>query len=141
VPAHGIAVSVLCNALDSAPGLWLDGILHILSRFKLEGAPTAKVRDWTGRWWGGWGAVDLVPMGDKVVVAAPGMATPFLKVSELAVTGRDKARIVQAGAYASYGEPVQRIRSKNGKVTAIHASSGRMLSEAALARELTARYD
>lgn len=141
VAAHDIAVSVLCNALDSPPGVWLDGILHILARFERDGAPTAKVKDWTGRWWGGFGPIDLVPIGNKVLVAGPAMATPFLKATELAVMGRDKARISQAGAYASFGEAVRRIRDKRGKVTAVQAASGRMLSEAALARDLMARYD
>ena len=79
-------------------------------------------------------------MGDKVLLAIPAMATPFLKVPELTVTGRDKARIAQAGAFGNYGEPVQRIR-KGGKVAEIRVASGRLTTEAMLARELKARYD
>ncbi len=141
VPAHGIAVAVLSNALDGMPGLWLDGVLHILARFKKEGAPAAKVKSWSGRWWSGWGATDLVPMGDKVLLALPGMAMPFLKVAELAVGGRDTARIAQAGSFGSYGEPVRRIRNKRGTVSELRVASGRIVTESALARELAARYD
>ena len=141
VPAHDIAVSVLTNAADGMPALWLDGILHILARFQAEGAPTAKVADWTGRWWSVWGATDLVPMSDKVLLAMPAMATPFLKVAELAVTAKDKARIAQAGAFGNYGEPVRRVRNKSGKITEVQAASGRLVPETVLARELAAQYD
>ena len=140
VPAHGIAISVLINAADGIPALWSDGILHILSTFQKHGAPSAKTRDWTGRWWSVWGATDLVAMGDKVLCAMPGLATPFLKVSELDVTGKDKARIAQAGAFGNYGEPVERVR-KSGKVSEIKLGPGRLVTEAALKKELVARYE
>ncbi len=140
VPRHDIAISVLTNAADAIPALWSDGILHILSRFKAEGAPTARTKDWTGRWWSLWGASDFVPMGGKVLMAVPAMATPFLKVPELTVTGRDRARIAQSGAFGNYGEPVRRIR-RNGKVAEIRVASGRLTPEAALARALKAQYD
>jgi CubicO group peptidase (beta-lactamase class C family) len=141
VPKHDIAVSLLTNAADAAPALWSDGVLHILSRFEKEGAPSAKTKDWTGRWWSVWGASDLVPMGDKVLMAMPALASPFLKVSELAVTGRDTARIAQAGAFGNYGEPVRRVRGKAGKVTAIRVASGKLVPEATLARELKTQFD
>ena len=86
-----------------------------------------------------WGATDLVAMGDKVLCAMPGLATPFLKVSELDVTGKDKARIAQAGAFGNYGEPVERVR-KNGKVSEIKFGPGRLLAEDALKKETIARY-
>ncbi len=140
VPKHDIAISLLTNAADAVPAVWSDGVLHILSRFEKEGAPSAKTRDWSGRWWSIWGATDLVAMGDKVLLALPGAATPFLKVGELAVTGRDKAKIAQSGAFGSYGEPVRRERDKRGKVRAVKIASGRLEPERVLAKELIARY-
>jgi CubicO group peptidase (beta-lactamase class C family) len=140
VPRQDLAISVLSNAADGVPALWSDGVLSILSRFKAEGAPTPKTKDWAGRWWSVWGATDFVPMGDKVLMAVPAMPAPFLKVPELTVTGRDKARIAQAGAFGNYGEPVRRVRGRNGKVAEIRAASGSLVPEAALAKELTLRY-
>jgi CubicO group peptidase (beta-lactamase class C family) len=139
VPKHEIAVSLLMNALDATPAVWSDGALHILSRFQKEGAPTRKTRDWTGRWWSLWGATDLVPMGDKVLMATPALPTPFQKVAELAITGRDSGKIALAGAFGSHGEPVRRVR-KNGKVVEVRPASGRLVSEAALASETRKRY-
>jgi CubicO group peptidase (beta-lactamase class C family) len=141
VPAQGIAISLLTNAADGVPQIWVDGVLHILARFQAEGAPSRKTADWTGRWWSAWGATDLVPMGDKVLLAIPGMATPFLKVTELAVTGKDKARIAQAGSFGNFAEPARRTRDKNGKVAEVRVASGRMVSERTLAKELVARYE
>ncbi|MEI9886161.1 MAG: serine hydrolase domain-containing protein [Rhizomicrobium sp.] len=140
VPAHGITVSLLTNAADGVPALWSDGVLHILSTFHKHGAPDAKTRDWTGRWWSIWGATDLVPMGEKVLCALPALATPFLKVSELAVTGKDEARIALAGAFGNYGEPASLLR-KNGKVGEVRLAAARLVREAALKKELLARYD
>ena len=140
LPVQELAISVLCNAADGPPQIWADGIIHILARFAAEGAPSGAARGWNGRWWSAWGASDLVPMGNKVVVALPAMATPFLKVSEITVTGKDKGRISQAGSFGNYGEPVRRVRDGRGKVKAVRLASGRMLSEKDLAKELSARY-
>ena len=43
-----------------------------------RGAPQRRVRDWTGRWWSLWGAVDLVPIGNLVMVANPHCINPFM---------------------------------------------------------------
>jgi CubicO group peptidase (beta-lactamase class C family) len=139
IPALDLTVSVLMNAADSAPAVWSDGVLHILARFAKDGAPTAKTKDWTGRWWSLWGATDLVPVGDTVLLAVPGLALPLLKVGELTVTGRDTAKITQSGAFGSYGEAASRKR-KNGKVSEVKIASGRLVPEAVLTKELNGRY-
>ena len=140
VPSQDLAISVLTNAVDGMAHAWLDGALHILRRFQAAGHPTAAAADWSGRWWSVWGAQDLVPMGDKVLLAAPNQPDPFLNVPELALTGPDTARIAQAGAFASYGEPVRRVRGRAGRVTELRIAGSAALPEAALATELLARY-
>ena len=64
-----------------------------------NGAPSRKVKDWTGRWWSLWGATDLVPMGDKVLMAGPGFFNPLIDASEIAITGRNTGRIALANGY------------------------------------------
>jgi hypothetical protein len=140
VPAQELTISVLTNAVDGMADAWLEGTLHILKRFEAEGAPVTATADWSGRWWSVWGATDLVAMGDKVLLAAPGMTNPFLKVTELKVAGADNARIVRAGAFDHFGEPVRRVRGKGGKVTELHIAGSKLVPEAALAKELAARY-
>lgn len=140
VPEVRLSISVLTNAADGLSGPWLDGALAILKRFKDEGAPDPKLADWSGRWWSVWGPNDLVPAGQKVLVAVPGLANPVAKATELTVHG-DAATISQAGAFASYGEPARLLRGADGKVTGVMLAGGRLIGEAELAAELTARYD
>jgi CubicO group peptidase (beta-lactamase class C family) len=140
VPAKDLAVSVLTNAVDGPAETWMDGALQILKRFETGGAPSGKVGDWSGRWWSSWGPTDLVRVGERVLLASPGLANPFLKVPEAVIERADEARIVEAGGFGSYGEPVRLVRSKRGKVTSIWVGSGEMLPEAALRADLLERY-
>src|SRR5271167_281064 len=73
LPEPALAISLVTNGVDGPAGPWLDGVIHILACFAKHGAPSDKVREWTGRWWSLWGAVDLVPMGETVVVATPSL--------------------------------------------------------------------
>ncbi len=138
--SQGITVSVLTNAADGWSHQWLEGMVHILKRFEQAGAPAPDVADWSGRWWSVWGANDFVPVGNRVLVAAPGLLRPMLKVPEIELTGSDEGRIVTSGAFGSYGEPVRRIRQKSGKVASVRFAGMTLLTEAALAKELTEKY-
>jgi CubicO group peptidase (beta-lactamase class C family) len=60
IPACDLTITVLTNSIDGWAYLWLDGAMHILRGFAARGAPSRRVRDWTGRWWSMWGAVDLI---------------------------------------------------------------------------------
>jgi CubicO group peptidase (beta-lactamase class C family) len=140
VPAEQLTVSVLTNAADGPAQSWAEGALHILQRFAKLGAPASELADWRGRWWGLWGAVDLVAIGDRVLVATPGLANPLLDASEITVTGKDEGRIALAGSFAHHGEPARLDRGADGAVTALSIGGGRLLPEAALAAELAARY-
>jgi hypothetical protein len=140
VPERRLTVSVLTNAVDGWAHPWLEGVLHVLRVFAKNGPPSRPVADWSGRWWTLWGALDLVPMDNKVLVAAPVMWRPFDAASEIKVTGRDKAVIALAGGYASHGEPVRRIRRKDGKVTAIWLGGDEVRPESQVVKEMQGRY-
>ncbi len=141
VPAQGLAVSVLTNSVDGMAHPWLDGVLNILKRFADGGRPTRRAAGWAGRWWSPGGAIDLVPVGNKVLVATPGFIPPLAYAPELEITGRDTARIALSGGFGSHGEPVRRVRNKAGRVSEVWLASGKLLPEARVARELVARYD
>jgi CubicO group peptidase (beta-lactamase class C family) len=140
IPEHDLTLAVLTNAIDGWAGLWVDGAMHILRAFSQHGAPSRKARDWTGRWWSVWGAVDLVPMGNKVLVVGPGFINPIGDAGELEITGRDQGRIAVADGYSSYGERVRRVRDRAGKVTEVWLAASKMLPEAKVAKEMQARY-
>ncbi len=140
IPSQKLTVSVLTNAADGNPALLLEGVVHILRAFQKHGAPDKAVAGWTGRWWSLWDAVDLVPMGSTVFVAVPGQANPFADVSELEVTGADAAVIRKSGGFGSHGEAARLVRGRGGKVASVVYAGGKLVDEAAIGKELRARY-
>ena len=140
LPTQDLTISVLTNAIDGAAGLWVDGAIQILQAFARNGAPTRRVRQWGGRWWSLWGAVDLLPMGNKVMVAAPGVVNPLLDAGEIEITGRTAGRIALANGYGSHGERVRCVRARSGRIVEMWLGATQYLPAARVAREMTARY-
>jgi CubicO group peptidase (beta-lactamase class C family) len=140
VPEAGLAVSVLVNASDGAADFWADGVLQVLRASWWRGAPAEAVRGWRGRWWTIGGAVDLLPMGERVVVATPAFFNPMLDLSEIEVTGPDEGRISLAPGFGSHGEPVRLVRDPAGEAVEFRIGGMRFLREAALRAEMAARH-
>lgn len=140
LPGRSVAISVVTNAIDGMANQWSDGVIHILRAFERHGGPSARTRDWSGRWWTAWTAVDLVPTRERVLVAVPALPAPFTDASEIEITGRDRGRIALANGFASHGEEVRRLRSSGGAVTALQLAGAQLRSEARTKTELLARY-
>jgi D-alanyl-D-alanine carboxypeptidase len=140
LPEPALAVSLVTNAVDGPTDRWSEGAINILASFAKRGAPTSEVRDWTGRWWSPWGVVDLVPMGGKVMIAAPSLPNPFTDASEISVAGADCGCISFAAGSAHHGEDVRRLRGRDGNVDEVWLGGVRFLLEAKLAAELDQRY-
>ncbi len=141
LPDQDLTISVLTNAADGWAGPWLDGATHIFQTFARHGAPSRQVKDWTGRWWSLGGAVDLVPMGDRVMVANPAMWLPFLKASEIEASSRTEGRFAMSGGYGSFGEPVRCKRKKSGEISGLWLAASELVPEADLAKEMIRRYE
>ena len=141
VPAQGLTVSVLTNAADGASHGWVDGALHILRGCAQLGAPSRRAARWSGRWWSLWGAIDLLPVDGKVLVANPAQLNPLQDAIELEVDGPAHGRIALAGGFGSQGEPVHMERDAHGRPRALWLGGTRLQPEAAIAKELAARYD
>jgi len=140
LPRRELTISVLTNAIDGWAAQWVDGSVHILRAYAQNGPPTRRVKDWSGRWWSLWGALDLVPMGGKVLALAPGFVNPLLDASEIEITGRDSGRIALANGYGSHGEAVRCVRGKSGRIVEIWLAAGKFLPAGRVAREMEARY-
>ena len=140
VPDWGVTVSILTNAVDGPANAWLEGVLEILGVFAARGAPSPATAGWAGRWWSLWGAVDTVPVGDRVLVAAPALSLPFTDASEIETTAPDAGRIALASGMASHGEPVRLVRPGPGVSERLHLGGTDLLPEAALKAELAQRY-
>lgn len=141
VPDQALAVSVLTNASDGKCQDWVNGVLGILQRFHNTPLPAQRNLDWSGRWWSIWGPVDLVAIGERVVLASPDLADPLLKATECQIVGPDEARIVEASAFGNYGETVKLVRGEDGSVAAVQIAQLKWVLEADLQRELMERYD
>jgi hypothetical protein len=132
---------VLTNAADGYADVWVDGALRILQAFARHGAPSRRVNGWTGRWWTYRDAIDLVPMGDKVLVAMPANFNPLMDARELEVRGKDKGWVKLADGFANQGESVRLVRNRRGAVDEVWLGGISFVSEAKVAKEMAARYE
>jgi CubicO group peptidase (beta-lactamase class C family) len=139
-PDSAVTVSIVTNAVDAPTDRWLEGVVHILACFAKHGASANEARDWAGRWWALLGAIDLVPMGGKVVIAVPSLPNPFMDASEISITGEDRGRVTLASGLARHGEEVRRIRESNGELAEVWLGDTRFLPEPQLVAELEKRY-
>lgn len=140
LPDENITISVLTNSIDGPAGPWVDGVIHILKRFAAAGRPSDRATAWAGRWWSLWGDFDLVPMGERVLVAAPALGMPFTGASEIEIDSETTGQIAAAGAFGSYGEPVRCERAADGSITRLWVAGTEGVTEEALAREMRERY-
>ncbi len=139
LPSLGITVSILVNAVDGPADGWIDGVVQILDRFAKAGPPTMAVAEWTGRWWNAWGVVDLVPLGEVVLLASPDSTTPFSDAPEVAVSSRDHGWIKTASGFGSFGEDVVRTMGVDGTPVSITIAGEKHVSETTLIRNHSVR--
>ncbi|WP_119168522.1 serine hydrolase domain-containing protein [Algihabitans albus] len=136
LPGRDLCLSLCTNAVDGLANLWAGGAVQILRTFATHGGPSKKTQGWSGRWWGLWGACDLVAMKNHVKIATPAGVNPFLDASEIAVTGPDKGRIRLAGGLQSPGEGARLLRGPDGAIREVWIGGVQLLSEAAMSRDL-----
>ncbi|KAI9002151.1 beta-lactamase/transpeptidase-like protein [Hyaloraphidium curvatum] len=143
-PEPGITVSAAVNSLDGKPDELCTGVLSILARCRKGGkAQWEGAEDWAGTWWSIWRAAELVPLaGGKIVVASPAAADPMDEATEIEVDNGagDVGRIVEAGGYASFGEPARLVRDQDGKVVEMWLGGGRYVREDKMKAELLGKY-
>jgi CubicO group peptidase (beta-lactamase class C family) len=140
VPDRNLTLSVLTNASDGLAWPWLDGMLHVARALAKKGEPTEDVRGWTGRWWSVEGAIDLLPAGNRVLVAAPAFLNPVVDAPEIEVTGPDEGRVALAAGYAHHGEPVRLLRDETGTPIEFWAQGTRLATEDVVAKDMQDLY-
>jgi D-alanyl-D-alanine carboxypeptidase len=140
VPFQRLAVSVCFHATDAEAQGVTENALRIFQTFAAHGPATKKTAGWTGRFWSLWGAVDLVPMGGKVVIGLPNQGNPFAEATELTPTGPDEARITAATGYGSYGQTARLVLNRKGEAVELILGGSRLTRQAEAAAEAEARY-
>lgn len=140
LPDIDVTISILTNAIDGPAVAWMEALIRIVRRFKEAGAPTADAADWNGRWWNMWGAVDVVAQGDKVVTFNPAFDMPFMEISEIALTDKDRGTILRGPGIDRPGEPARRVRDANGQVVMVQLGGAGFVSESAARLDVEQRY-
>lgn len=140
VPTQGLAISIIVNTVDMAPIALVDGVISILRACALKGAATAVTLPWSGRFWSIWGAVDLLPVGDRVLVMQPAQQAPLLDAIELIDVGETTARIGKAHGFSSHGEGARIELDADGQPRALWLGGSRLLPEAAMTAEVRQRF-
>ena len=140
LPGRELCLSVLTNATDGLAEAWSEGAIEILKTFATNPPPSVRTRAWTGRWWSLWETVDLVALGNRVVVASPGLLNPFSGADEIAVTGKDRGTISLADGYGRHGEAARLVRGRDGRVQEVWLGGARLVSEARAKAEMKRKY-
>jgi D-alanyl-D-alanine carboxypeptidase len=140
VPAQGLAISIIVNTVDMSPLPLVDGVISILRACALNGAATTVTSTWSGRFWSIWGAVDLLPVGDRVLVTQPAQSSPLLDAVELIDVGETAARIGKAHGFSSHGEAARLELDADGRPVALWLGGSRLLPEAVMASEVRQRF-
>ncbi len=126
-PATRLAVSVGVNAVDGPALALARGVLRLVELATTgEPDPAAAVpgalERFTGRFASLWGVMDVVRLGDRLVVVDPAADAPGPS-AELRVEGDDRLRVTAAPGYAAPGEAL-RYRFEDGAVVSVLAAGG-----------------
>lgn len=131
IEANGISIAIVTNAVDGFANAWVDGIIAIFNIFEKHGKPDARLSDWSARAWSLWGAIDLVPVGNKVLTTDPAGLRPFADHGEITVKEDGSAEISRANGFAGFGEPVRRRFSPDGTLRQILLGGNGFLADPA----------
>ena len=140
LPGRGISFAVLTNADDGLAESWADGVVRILRTFAGNPLPGRRARSWTGRWWSMGEAADLVPFGNRVLVAQPHQLDPFASADEITLADEDRGAITRAGGYGIHGETARLERGRDGKVREVWFGGFRWVGERRYRAELRRKY-
>ncbi len=133
-PAQRLVVSLMTNGYNVSVDVLQAGIWSILDRFEdrgsgAQGAASAPLAAYGGRFFTPAGAVDLVPLGDVIYVAAPGKARPFEKCGEIRRGADGVFRLAEDGGLGRYGETVDFTFAGDGRLERVALGGFPLLRE------------
>jgi CubicO group peptidase (beta-lactamase class C family) len=140
VPGLGVTISLIVNAPDIVPASIVDGLIAILAAYKDKGPAAPNLAAWSGRWWSGWGAVDLLAMGRTIAVAVPTQLNPFTDASEIIGISGDRGVIGTATGFTNHRETARLERDPSGAVARLWLGGIRYGRETDIAEAVTAKY-
>ncbi len=132
-PGDGIAVSVLTSAIDGPAHELSSGVLALLDaalvtpsrRTLVAGSrPLGDTSGFEGRYAATWGVLDVVRLGDRLVMTSPGGPDPVADVDVVEVVDDDTLRICEGDGFGAVGELVRFERDPAGAVVRVRAGGG-----------------
>ncbi len=141
LPGRELCLSVLTNAIDGMAEKWSDGLMNILRTFATNSVAKARTGAWKGRWWSLGDVVDLVPFGERVLIASPDQLDPFAAADEIRVTAKDLGVISLSGGYGIHGEIARLVRGGDGSVREVWLGGDQWISERRMVARMKRKYD
>lgn len=130
-PAGAVALSVFTNAIDGPAGSLADGVIKLIAAAGEEasadeacGLSEDATSRFCGRFASLWGVVDLVRIGDRLMLVPPSAEDPTESPTVVVPDGEDRLRVVRAGGYGGYGEQLRFSFAPDGSVESISGPSG-----------------
>ncbi len=120
-PETGLSVSVIGNCVDFPVGLIIQGIYSVLLHFLKSSAPkrlqagSKQIRDFNGRYYSLWGALDITAVQRVLTLHNPDQWQPFMGAYQLKPVSNQTLRIQGKDDYGSIGEDIQLKRSGKSK--------------------------
>ncbi|HSX52925.1 MAG TPA: serine hydrolase domain-containing protein [Patescibacteria group bacterium] len=126
-----LVVTSLTNANEGVAKKATTGILSIIDTFQQdtpEKSKTGDIKAFAGRFYGTWGATDVIAVGNKLMAIEPtGWNDDFEQCQKLSVVDSKTLKIDEAGGYDSPGEIVNYEFGTNGKAKTITYAGTKML--------------
>jgi CubicO group peptidase (beta-lactamase class C family) len=125
-PADGLTVVALTNAIDGPARELVVGTVKLVDAALAaaeepadeDAQPDADLAAYTGRFGAIWGVTDIVDLGGRLRLVAPGQPDPTVAMEKLSVVDADTLEIAEAPGYASPGERVRYVR-RDGRIVKV----------------------
>jgi CubicO group peptidase (beta-lactamase class C family) len=117
LPERDLAISVCTNAVDGKAHAWVDAAVSVIvamANFADKEDASSSADGWTGRWWNLWGVVDLLRIGEVVLLASPEATQPLDHCPRVRLLDRDVGLIEEASSFHHFGEHVRLERDLDG---------------------------
>lgn len=125
-PGTGLVISVLTNAIDGpaqelAHGLvkLVDATLTPRAEVPAPPADAPPLDEFSGRFAGLWGVLDVVELGGRLVLVRPTQPDPLHGMEELQVVDAGTLRVAAQPGFGAAGELMPLVRDDAGRVVAL----------------------
>lgn len=137
-PSDGLVVIVLTNANGAWAGYMDHNIVKVIDYFqKNKGVP--KWQKYQGRYSDLWQDIDVIALGDKLVVASANSWEPFEHPEELEHINGSTFRVSKTDSFSALGEEVEFEFGTDGQIKQVKYTGATMLPEEKYLQKLASK--